>query len=216
MTRSALALQHFGGQTGDHVGLVDRRGNAHAGGALDHWDSWHSRRCPPPDRGGSRRRMARARLWDSVSMVQGAQVVGQAPVAPGSGWKPADGDCSGRRSPPCSTRSRSMPSGVPTNSTCSLADPAPAYSLARARAGFTWPAVPPQVKITFMSLAASYPAFPGHGICRETLSTMPISASWHQQRRAAIAEEGQGNAGGGHQARDHGDVQKGLQRRSGS
>ena len=32
-----------------------------------------------------------------------------------------------------------------------------------------------------------------------------------QQSRAAIAEEGQGNAGGGHQARDHGDVQKGLE-----
>ena len=30
------ALQHFGGEARDHVGLVDRRGDAHAGGAFYH------------------------------------------------------------------------------------------------------------------------------------------------------------------------------------
>ena len=47
-----IGLQHLGGEAGDHVGLVDRRGDAGLA-APSPGDSWRSRRCPPPRPGGS-------------------------------------------------------------------------------------------------------------------------------------------------------------------
>ena len=89
--------------------------------------------------------------------------------------------------PAASISCRSMPRWAPTNN-ISLVGRRSLISPARASAGFTCPAVPPQVKITLMGkrpfLAfyimpgqARYFAF-GAGICRDTESTMPTSASW--------------------------------------
>ena len=89
--------------------------------------------------------------------------------------------------PALGTRSFSNPRSEPTKRT-SAPSSCRCRSCARATAGFTCPAVPPQVKMTrcsfpFMATPAFpkvYPEFPGF-ICRETDSTTPISTSWMQR-----------------------------------
>ena len=65
--------------------------------------------------------------------------------------------------------------------------------------------MPPQVKITFIASV-----FRGRHLPRDAEYDAHFR-QLAQQCRAAIAEEGQGNAGSRHQARDHGDVQEGLE-----
>ena len=169
------ALQHFGGEAGDHVGLVDCRGDAHTGGALDHRiagiaaGAHHQIRAEVPEDGPG----------PAVGFGQhgqGEQVVGQAAVTQGA-LEASHGDA---------------PEGV-----AGLFHQVPLHAVGGAHKQ------PLPLGILLLHIAcqgqggvhmarraaagknhfherASYP-FSGAGICRETLSTMPISASWHSR-----------------------------------
>ena len=78
--------------------------------------------------------------------------------------------------PAASTSCFSRPRRAPTNK-ISLSGFRSLIRPASARAGFTWPAVPPQVNRTFIRAPPLYPAL-GALICRETESTIPTSTNW--------------------------------------